>query len=330
MKPPGIFKKRIPALVWSGIALLLVLGLATSLFLLLRLRSTIRESEAFAAATEQVRAAVRDLYADYIDQELNRVLLSPQAGAEMAEPHARMRASDDHGSRLLRRALAATHSEALRRVLTELQEHDRAVASPLAEEVVALARTDLVAARALYLTRYLPAQARNLELVKDAKRLAAEEVAALATRSQAEAARAQFWSRLAIAGFIGLGITAAYLLARAVAAVVRQVAGAESALLESQRFLRSTLDALSSHIAILDEQGTIIEVNAAWNRYGRENDSKEGGHRSVGTNYLQVCDSVSGYSDLNHPANTVNTVPGAAVTGLSQAEGGQLSGRGTG
>jgi len=198
VKPPGILKKRIPALVCSGFALLLVLGLATSLFLLLRLRSTIRESEAFAAATSQVRAAVRDLYADSIDQELNRVLLSPQAGAEITKQKARMRASDDHEGRLLRMALSSTHSEPLRRVLTELQDHDRAVATPRAEDVLALARKDLVAARALYLTRYLPAQARNLELVKEAKGLATEEVAALAARSQAEAERAQFWSRLAI------------------------------------------------------------------------------------------------------------------------------------
>jgi PAS domain S-box-containing protein len=69
----------------------------------------------------------------------------------------------------------------------------------------------------------------------------------------------------------------------------------ESALLESKRFLRSTLDALSAHIAILDEHGTIIEVNAAWNRYGQQNNFK-GRQRGVGLNYLRVCDSVSGSS----------------------------------
>jgi PAS domain S-box-containing protein len=67
---------------------------------------------------------------------------------------------------------------------------------------------------------------------------------------------------------------------------------AEAALLESKRFLRSTLDALSSHIAILDERGTIIEVNAAWNRFAAENHCL-GGCR-LGDNYLKVCDSASG------------------------------------
>ena len=65
------------------------------------------------------------------------------------------------------------------------------------------------------------------------------------------------------------------------------------ALLESKRFLQSTLNALTSHIAILDEHGTIIEVNAAWDRFASENDFK-GALRGVGDNYLQLCDASSG------------------------------------
>ena len=49
---------------------------------------------------------------------------------------------------------------------------------------------------------------------------------------------------------------------------------AEAEVLESKRFLQSTLDALSSHIAILDEEGAIIEVNNAWNRFADENQIK--------------------------------------------------------
>jgi len=66
-----------------------------------------------------------------------------------------------------------------------------------------------------------------------------------------------------------------------------------AALLESKRFLQSTLNALTSHIAILDEHGTIIEVNAAWDRFASENDFR-GAHRGVGDNYLQLCDAASG------------------------------------
>jgi PAS domain S-box-containing protein len=79
---------------------------------------------------------------------------------------------------------------------------------------------------------------------------------------------------------------------------------AATASLESKRFLRSALDALSSHIAILDEHGTIIEVNAAWNHFGSKNDLAEG-HRGVGWNYLQVCDAASGNSSQEAPAVAV-------------------------
>ena len=62
----------------------------------------------------------------------------------------------------------------------------------------------------------------------------------------------------------------------------------EQAIRESQRFLQSTLDALSSNIAILDEKGEIVAVNAAWHRFAAAN----GGDPDacgVGSNYLEVC-----------------------------------------
>ncbi len=62
----------------------------------------------------------------------------------------------------------------------------------------------------------------------------------------------------------------------------------EEARADSERFLRSTLDALNSEIAILDAAGQIIAVNRSWkefgrgNRYAAENDG-------IGTNYLEIC-----------------------------------------
>jgi PAS domain S-box-containing protein len=79
-----------------------------------------------------------------------------------------------------------------------------------------------------------------------------------------------------------------------VSKVVRDISerkAASTALLESKRFLQSTLNALSSHIAIIDEEGEIIEVNAAWDRFARENHFR--GNPGMGNNYLQVCDSAS-------------------------------------
>ena len=60
----------------------------------------------------------------------------------------------------------------------------------------------------------------------------------------------------------------------------------------SERFVQSALDALSAHIAILDETGTIISVNRAWCRFAETNGYDSG--CGVGTNYLMVCESAHG------------------------------------
>jgi PAS domain S-box-containing protein len=62
----------------------------------------------------------------------------------------------------------------------------------------------------------------------------------------------------------------------------------EHAIRESEHFLQSTLDALSSHVAILNENGEIVAVNAAWHRFAAENGGDER-TCGVGSNYLDVC-----------------------------------------
>jgi PAS domain S-box-containing protein len=68
---------------------------------------------------------------------------------------------------------------------------------------------------------------------------------------------------------------------------VTEARRAREALEESQRFLRSTLDALASQIAILDERGVILEVNDAWRRFGES----DGGTAPLeaGADYLAAC-----------------------------------------
>jgi PAS domain S-box len=51
---------------------------------------------------------------------------------------------------------------------------------------------------------------------------------------------------------------------------------AENQLQEWQAMLRSTLDTMSAHIAILDRNGVIMEVNEAWKRFARENGFQSG------------------------------------------------------
>ena len=64
----------------------------------------------------------------------------------------------------------------------------------------------------------------------------------------------------------------------------------ENAIKESQRFLRSSLDALQSHIAVIDSAGDILEVNEAWRRFAQQNDFSGSGY-GIHDNYLTVCEN---------------------------------------
>jgi len=68
---------------------------------------------------------------------------------------------------------------------------------------------------------------------------------------------------------------------------------AENSIKQSELFLRSTLDGLSAHIALLDEQGNILHVNRAWREFSQQNGAMPD-MVCEGRNYLQVCDSASG------------------------------------
>lgn len=59
-------------------------------------------------------------------------------------------------------------------------------------------------------------------------------------------------------------------------------------LLASQDFLQSTLNSLSSYIAILDGSGRILAVNAGWQHHAGESELFGAGF-PVGSNYLQDC-----------------------------------------
>jgi PAS domain S-box-containing protein len=67
----------------------------------------------------------------------------------------------------------------------------------------------------------------------------------------------------------------------------------KAALRESDRFALLTLDALSAHIAVLDETGVIIAVNHAWRRFAEANFGTIAGV-CEGANYLTVCDAARG------------------------------------
>ena len=68
---------------------------------------------------------------------------------------------------------------------------------------------------------------------------------------------------------------------------------AEAALRESERFANSTVDALSAHLCILDEAGTIITVNHAWRKFALANSATLSAV-AEGVKYLAVCDAAAG------------------------------------
>jgi serine phosphatase RsbU (regulator of sigma subunit) len=61
----------------------------------------------------------------------------------------------------------------------------------------------------------------------------------------------------------------------------------------SDQLDKTVLNSLSAHIAILDENGVILETNQAWREYATAN-AMEGPADSIGINYLELCDATTG------------------------------------
>ena len=59
--------------------------------------------------------------------------------------------------------------------------------------------------------------------------------------------------------------------------------------IEIEALLRSTLDSLSAHVAVLDATGTIVAVNKAWRLFAQQS-GYVGDDDGVGMNYLAVCE----------------------------------------
>lgn len=59
------------------------------------------------------------------------------------------------------------------------------------------------------------------------------------------------------------------------------------------QFLQATIDALATHIAILDESGRIIAINASWRHFAEINNYTHPEY-GLGVNYLEVCRAATG------------------------------------
>ena len=67
----------------------------------------------------------------------------------------------------------------------------------------------------------------------------------------------------------------------------------EEKLRESDRFAHATIDALSSHLCVVDETGAIIAVNQAWKNFAEDNPPVNS-NVLLGANYIEVCDNAVG------------------------------------
>jgi len=76
---------------------------------------------------------------------------------------------------------------------------------------------------------------------------------------------------------------------------------AETSLRAAEEFTRAALDALSAHVAIIDDTGTILHVNTAWLAFARENDGVLP-LVGVGANYLDTLASPSGEQPNDGPS----------------------------
>ena len=61
----------------------------------------------------------------------------------------------------------------------------------------------------------------------------------------------------------------------------------------SEELARTVLDAISAHIAILDDKGIILETNQAWRNFSMDS-GVSADFDYKGINYLDICDAAKG------------------------------------
>lgn len=72
---------------------------------------------------------------------------------------------------------------------------------------------------------------------------------------------------------------------------------AEKALRESELLTQNILTSVSSHIAVVNEDGTVVAVNKAWTDFSKENGETVLERTGTGSNYIQVCEQAIANGD---------------------------------
>ncbi|NUM51860.1 MAG: PAS domain S-box protein [Flavobacteriales bacterium] len=69
---------------------------------------------------------------------------------------------------------------------------------------------------------------------------------------------------------------------------ITEIKKATQQVIENEKFVRGIFDSMNSHIAVIDEKGTILITNKAWKNFALENGLTVQ-HCSEGTNYIAAC-----------------------------------------
>lgn len=78
---------------------------------------------------------------------------------------------------------------------------------------------------------------------------------------------------------------------------ITELKNAEIEIRESEAFNKGILSSLSSHIAVVDWNGTIINVNEAWTNFSKQNGDICFKRSGVGSNYFDVCEKAIAEGD---------------------------------
>ncbi len=78
---------------------------------------------------------------------------------------------------------------------------------------------------------------------------------------------------------------------------ISQIKRAEQRLRVSESFNRGVLNSLSSQIAVIDGEGSIIAINESWKRFAQEYGNTVLQHTGIGNNYFKVCEQSSTVGD---------------------------------
>ena len=248
-------------LVASGFALLLGLGILTSIIMMAGLKETVIRAQASQASALEVRAAVRSLRADYLESgdAVSRALLDPSRPDGLLTK----REGDANAEKHLTSAETATRRPDLKRLLAALRQHDERVTNRIEDKLLRIAKVDGRKARIVYFTRYLKARALNVKMVEQALAMAHEEVAAAAKLTESEASRTLILAWAALGLFALVGTASGVLLSRAVRSIAIRFERAAAEVTEQRDHLQTVMTAMQDALVVVDAAGIVTTVNDA-------------------------------------------------------------------